>query len=314
MHNFYHHETIGAVLREVIGGLNLPREVVYYDFPVYENVGDHLIFKGAQALLLEIGVKVTHFKSIHHVKRRSRWTDRGTIICSGGGSFGDIYPVLQQRRLEVIRRHPRARIVVFPCSIHYRSTARAAEDVALMKKHGAVTILVRDQASFEFLHSLGFGSVLLSPDNAHALDGTFPRTAANGNQALLLSRRDGESGGASPVRNQTQRDWEDIVGAGKGRQARLLSAAFAADRLGLVNPLLIQAWRSYSSSLVDPSIRFFNGFTSITTDRLHGMILAHVLGIDCRFFDNANRKLSNYYTTWSRFMPKTRPMEVACTA
>ncbi len=44
----------------------------------------------------------------------------------------------------------------------------------------------------------------------------------------------------------------------------------------------------------------------LVTDRLHGMVLAHLLGVQCEVMDNRWGKVKSFYDTWYRDEPSVR--------
>src|ERR1035437_8849928 len=178
-----------------------PKRVVFFDYPLYLNVGDLLIQLGAEQFFAENRIHVWKRYSAYDMPASIRGMDDDVvIICHGGGNFGDLYPIFQNGRERVLRLYPRNRIVILPQTVHFRSRERFLQSMEQFRSHGNCYIFARDNRSLEFLRQASFTQTSAMPDMAHYLWGKLlpitPR--AYEAQPLRFVRRDGEAK-ASPL-------------------------------------------------------------------------------------------------------------------
>lgn len=274
------------------------------DFPHAPNVGDSLIWLGEMAWFERSGYTPPCYTCSNHTYSpdllRRRLGD-GTIVLSGGGNFGDLYPVHQEMREAVLEHFPDHAIVQLPQTIHFESSAarRAAE--ARFAAHGRVTVLARDEESLAAARAFGAQS-RLCPDMAFCLG---PMPWAPGNDAILwMRRRDKEAadhGRAKPPEGTRLIEWIDdwnttlirfyLLLARQLRYRPALRAAF--------QPLLSSLYTPVARQRVERGVRIIGGGHYVITDRLHGHILAMLMGIPHGVLDNAYGKVRRFHECWT---------------
>lgn len=285
----------------------IPRDRPYalLDFPHAPNVGDSLIWLGEVAWFARHGYPPPCYTCSNHTYSpellRRRIGD-GTIVLSGGGNFGDLYPPHQELReavLEQFHDHP---IVQLPQTIHFESAAAREAAAARVAAHGRVTVLARDEDSLET--ALAFGAVArLCPDMAFVL-GELPwRRPARGG-TLWMHRQDKESatdpepGPPEGVRMiEWIEDWNTPTLAFYMLLARQLRY-----RPGLrpaLQPLLSSTYTPVARQRVQRGMRILGGGAYVMTDRLHGHILAILMGIPHAVLDNVYGKVRRFHACWT---------------
>lgn len=271
------------------------RKAVYLDYPVHENVGDHLIYWGAMEALKVNGNTILQQYSLHNADfvEINRLVEKhdAVVLLHGGGNFGDLYPKHQKFRLEVIKQLPYAEIIVLPQSVFF-SDMQACKAQCRVFAGANVKVHVRDEESFALLAEHGV-NVVKTPDCAHALSLSLfkrQRSAVNVNVQLMFRRRDIESitGGSSCF------DWDNLItgfDASCFRVVRNLNDTRFAS-------LVLWIYRNNSRRLVNKAIRHYQEYGSVNTDRLHGFLLAVLMSIPVSNSDNSYKKIERYKECW----------------
>lgn len=276
-----------AAQREVLLGLyrrHVPPGQPYalVDFPDHPNVGDSAIWLGEIALLHTIGAGDPAYIC--------RWDDfdeaafraacpTGPILIHGGGNLGDIWPHHQHFREYLIARFADRRIVQLPQSIHFRAKAPRDRFAALVSRHPGFHLCVRDQASLDLARRYFDCPSTLAPDSAFGL-GPVARPIDADCRSLMLLRSDTE---------RAARD--DSV-------LRELPDAVALDWLDEAAVTAIDP-TARARERVERGLKLLSRGEQIITDRLHGHILALLLGIPQVVLDNDYGKVGAYIAAWT---------------
>lgn len=271
------------------------KNVVYVDYPLHKNIGDHLIYWGAQkALELNNNCIVGEFHSGNYFKKAVEDLVRehnAIIVCHGGGNFGDLYPKHQEFRLQVIADFQGCEIVVFPQSVYFESLAEQERQLAFFSQPN-VTVHVRDNESLATLENAQV-KTLLTPDCAHMLLDDLHEANAESRDGRLLKfrRRDIEA----TVDSGTGFDWEDIIGR---NDKTIYKAARLSSRLHLPHKATTNLFKWYSRRLMYNAKAHFDQYDVIDTDRLHGFLLAALIGKTIIHSDNSYGKIARYKSAW----------------
>lgn len=298
--------SLNARIDAALDGL-IPRERPYalLDFPHAPNVGDSLIWLGEIAWLARQGYPPPRYTCSNHtfspdlLRRR---LGEGTIVLSGGGNFGDLYPPHQEMREAVLERFPGHAVVQLPQTIHFESSnARHAASVRL-RAHPRVTVLARDEDSLEAARSFG-AAARLCPDMAFCLGEMAWRAPARGD-ALWMHRADKESAShvePEPPEGVRMIDWLDDWQT-PTLALYMLLARQLRHRPGLrawLQPLLSSTYTPVARQRVQRGVRILGGGRYVITDRLHGHILAILMGIPHALLDNAYGKVRRFHDCWT---------------
>ena len=252
------------------------------DFPDHANVGDSAIWLGEVTLLRALTGRDPDYVSTWHDFDEAAFRQAcpgGTLFLHGGGNLGDIWPHHQRFRETVLATIDDRPVVQLPQSIHFRSSAEADRFAMLASAHPDFTLYVRDARSLQFAQQRFACETQLAPDSAYAL-GPQPRGTADC-EVLMLLRTDDESVGyALPAPERaTIVDWLDDgpdVPSGSDPAARHAQAANRVTR----------------------GLRLLSRGRVLVTDRLHGHILADLLGVPHVALDNDYGKLAAYLDAW----------------
>ncbi len=252
------------------------------DFPDHANVGDSAIWLGELAMLRAITERDPCYVSTWHDfdldAFRSACPD-GVLFLHGGGNLGDIWPHHQRFREEILARVRDRPVVQLPQSIHFRMPSEVDRFAALVADHPDFVLYVRDTRSLDFARKHLACAAHLAPDSAYALG----KQSRNGFQCdvLMLMRTDDERQGYAPPSADAAIvvDWlEDDADLPVGVDAKAREAQAVAR--------------------VDRGLRLLARGRVIVTDRLHGHILADLLGIPHVVLDNDYGKIAAYLDAW----------------
>lgn len=275
------------------------------DFPNYPNVGDSAIWLGTMTFLSGRSASVRYAcdAETYAPDRLASRLRGGTLLLTGGGNLGDLWPHHQHFRESVIARFPDHRIIQLPQTIWFRDPANLARARAIFDRHPDLTLFVRDNRSLEFARNEFRAPSVLCPDMAFAL-GPLPRRGRPGQAIAWLSRTDLESAahdGAPSPAGIAKVDWvqdrpslvlraHETLHRQIGRHPRALRRLIPALRW-MHEPLARQRLRR--------GCRLLCGGRVVITDRLHGHILSLLLGIPHVLLDNSYGKVKGFYDTWT---------------
>jgi exopolysaccharide biosynthesis predicted pyruvyltransferase EpsI len=293
---------IDEVLTPLVSG----KKCALLDFPNYPNVGDSAIWMGEQIFLSKLGVKPTYVCTTENhdwnAMERAIGPD-GTILISGGGNFGDLWPKHQQLREEVLDRFPEHSVLQLPQTVHFSDQNEAERTAAKIGKHGKFTLAVRDRTSLAFARKRFECNIVLCPDMAFCI-GPIGAAASSDQRILLLLRSDKEKKDHSPADAVLQSpdvlctDWlaesyaETRLRAGGRVFADMLRGNAAPTRRG-------SYYNALARERVRRGLRQLATFRYIVSDRLHVHIMSTLLGRHHALLDNSYGKLSSFIAAWN---------------
>lgn len=312
-----------ASLKQKIKASLLPlidQDYSLLDVPNYNNIGDSLIYEGELAFLKEVPFKKL-FSASRKFASLKRIPREGMILMQGGGNFGDLWRAFQDFRLKVIASRKDQKIVLFPQTVHYESEAVLLKDAEVFNEHPDLTICARDQRSYELLKKYFWNNkIILVPDMAFYLDlSSWVRKEPTG-KILLLERRDKEAPAvATPLissllqqfsdKQLEKQDWPGIESS-SGEQKYWASLKKKNKYMTRIKLLWTPARKVNldfgvlnlfnSSTQLELGCAFINEYDVVISTRLHGAILAILLGKPVYMLDNSYGKNSQFFTTWLR--------------
>lgn len=292
---------IDARLLEVI---DRSRPVALVNFPAHLNLGDLALWVAEVETLRRLGVEIGYQAAWNRFSASTMRKRIGTgqILLNAGGNFGDLYAGQQGLREHILATcgdHP---IVQLPQSINFEDGGNAERVNALVERHGNVTLLCREQRSVELAASL-FPTARSSycHDLALALS-PRPRPMPASTDVLWVARADREAlaGPPTEARGVAVVDWHPAppgtpswstwARATAALQRRLLPRA----ERGRDDPL----WRAAAATFepfaragVDQAMQILARGRVVITNRLHGHVMALLLGIPSVVLDNSYGKV-----------------------
>ena len=295
--------TTRRVLTEVMAGGS--RDVVFLDAPVHRNLGDSVIWAGTLNYLRELGFRVRMTSDAYRFRDSDlhRMPGNSQIVLHGGGNLGDLYSIHEDFRRHIVTTFPNRRIIVMPQSIHFERDSRMADSYRDYRHGSALTILLREGRSLETAHGrMPDLDVVHCPDAALGLD--VRAVPHRRGRPIVLARVDGEI--ADPDRTFARRatDW---TGTGLNGQAYgVVSRALGASdrRMERVpqrcrNATADAAYAMMRALNVSAAVRQLGDARWIATNRLHGHILAALMGIPHFVSDNSYGKVSAIFQEYS---------------
>ncbi len=306
--------TLISTLRSILGGVVQPLvagapSIALLDFPAHSNVGDSAIWLGCLQLLREMDVPEPCYSCDTETYDRETLARRlglGTILFTGGGSFGDLWEKHLHFRERVVTDFPDNPIVQLPQSVHFRHAESLDRARAAFDRHPRLTIIARDAASLDMIRREFTASSFLAPDAAFAL-GALPNEVEPHLDVLWLKRRDLEDRwmDAVPSEDAAVVDWTSEPRSAGIMLSRSLSRlhtshpAFAR----LSRPVLEASYPRIARERLSRGVTLLQSARVVVTDRLHGHILALLLGIPHVILDNSYGKVHNFAGQWTSESP-----------
>lgn len=306
---------------EVISGLQMSAKkvldalipegakVCLLDYPNNTNVGDSLIWLGEIEYLKYRKARIQYVCDVHNYDREvlSQAADADTILLlNGGGNFGTLWPEVQVFRERVIQDFPNNKIIQMPQSIHYADQVSQDASAAIIKQHKHFTIVVRDVRSQEIAENAFGSEVLLSPDMAFLIGGLSGYGAPTYDR-FILSRTDYEketSWTAATVIKDSHTtvnidDWLDASLAERLIHRIEMHSGAIRKVIDPRNLLLLKLWNVLARRRLQRGMSLLKQGRVVITDRLHAHILSTLMNKPHVIIDNANKKVSNLFKTWT---------------
>jgi pyruvyl transferase EpsO len=305
IHNEWRNSLVTS-LRETID-----HDYVLLDCAYYRNVGDVLLWQAALDLLAEIPSKCRYSCSIETFMPR-RVPREAIIVLTGGGNFGDLWVRHQQFRHRILKEFPSHKIVQLPQSVWFEDESYMQSDIKVFNRHqGEIVIYLRDEQSFNIIKN-NYPNVdaRLMPDlaltfNAEKFCKKHRIKMTAGEKTLLLKRNDKELSPKSPApKTDHISDWScmevPIPAYSKYKSLMdLLERRHIGVRIRKATSDLY--WKHIlKDEILQSGISFLMPYKTIISTRLHGAILAALLGKEVVLIDNSYGKSSGVYQLWMK--------------
>lgn len=289
------HQQLLAALRPVLAGAATADLI---DYPDHYNVGDAALWLGQRAILRELGVRAAS-AATRTTYRAERLRADGPLVVLGGGNFGGLYPTHHRLHLAVLAAFPGRPLIQLPQSLHYAGERQREELRRAVADHGATTLIFRDRRSFELGRRDFDCDVLLAPDMAFAL-GSLRRRAPE-RELVTQMRTDRESAvtaiGAGTFDWLTARPGEPV--AVFDRLYRYSARLERASDRAWVRRVFLGTCDAYARANLRRGVTMLSAGRRLYTDRLHGHILACLLGIDHTVVNDRHGKIEAMWDTWT---------------
>lgn len=305
--------------RELLRSLGdvLPRgtRAALVNYPNHHNVGDPALYVGTIRALRAIDVQVTYRCEVTTYDRASlaRVLSRGTtvILINGGGNLGDQYP--QQRLREtVLRDFASVQTIQLPQSVWFQDRARLDAFRTIVDAHRGLTLMLRDATSLAFARANFAAQAQLAPDLAFGI-GPIDRPIAADRDVVWLRRQDREGTPAQGAHDGglvAPFDWltataDEAVVDRSGRwllRANARLSRHVAQHRWLW-PAVAATYDPLAARRLEFGLRELARGRVVVTDRLHGLILALLMGIPVVAVDNVNGKVRSFVDTWLGGVP-----------
>ena len=300
-------ETIERLRADISQALTplVDRDYRYLEMTDHGNVGDTLIFQGEIDFLKTLPFRCREWTTIWSFsRRRPSIPDNDLLILRGSGSFGDLWPTAPTFWLSLLRNYPRNPILFMPQTAHFRDPIKRDELAAAFREHtGRIIVCVRDESSFELVSRFFPVEVYLVPDMAFFIDISRWRSKSvrpNGRR-LLIRRQDQEKCESDTLRaiaahpDTDSADWP-TMSPEYPTEKWLSRIKWRAIRFSRFYDLVVRLW--YRPVLLRSGIDFLEPYSEVFSTRMHGGILALLLGKPATFFDNSYGKTRAVFKTW----------------
>lgn len=278
--------------------------VAYFDYPVHDNVGDILIYLGTEEWFRERELRVLH-RSHCRDWRYPALPSNVIVLAHGGGNWGDLYPQHQRLREGLCESYRDNPVVFLPQTVYFKNPATLRESVNALNRHSRLTVLVRDQRSRDVLEAANATFALhVVPDMATFLHPIYQRLQVRRlprRGRLELLRQDVEKVVSGGPRVRTESSWSGDWRKMLSLRIVPLLGAYAATRFAptmIPEGAFARSWHRYSRMLARHCAERFAAHELIVSSRLHGHILATLLGIPNELRDNSYGKNVAYYNQW----------------
>lgn len=263
----------------------------------YGNIGDHQINESTVDFLKKIlpGYTIYEITTPEWTQKKNFWIkciqNDDLIVCTGGGNFGNTYPLTHNVKAELIQLFPKNPKIIFPQTLYYTNCENGREmlarDKTLFTKENNVVIAAREKISYEMAKSEFSCLSILVPDIVLYTMIQSSYTERKG--VLLCLRSDIEKA----ITEADQCRLESIC------TATGLPVSFADLQLEY------NVRKAYRRFIIDEKFRLFQSARIVVTDRLHGLIFATITGTPCIVLSNFNQKVKGTYD-WICHLPYIR--------
>lgn len=309
-------------LKQILDVIVDKNDVLYFDYPLHLNVGDLLIYAGTEAFFQDYQINIRLRRCLQsfdldEVKKYVK--PNTTLVCHGGGNFGDLYPAIQGMREALVQAFPNNRIIIMPQTAYFSNPEAKEKSAAIFSAHKDCYLFARDQATYQLMKDQFSNKVFLSPDMAHQLYGSAllknqrsksqSAVQKSAEKTLYFLRKDIEASHlekniqATLPANAEVKDWEDILTTQDKYYERICSGlAKVANKFhqpwlkNVVNNL----WYHHSLAVIERCKDIFQHYDLVITSRLHGHIFSCLLEIPNEVCDNSYGKNLGYYRQWTQ--------------
>lgn len=300
-----------AKLLKILDFIEDRNDVIFVDYPIYHNVGDLLIMLGTLEFFKNNGIKVRFHLSASNINLSKTISRNTTIICQGGGNFGDLYHTHQHVRELLVRYFPNNKIIILPQTAFFSSMENQKKSQNLFNKHNNIVMFARDEKTQEIFEKFSEKTYLM-PDMAHELYGTLPKSNKQ-EGTLYFLRNDIEkiplpSRLQQEIQNQNRIDWSDLLTKYDHRTAYAVTKLIQVNskvKSHILDEVIFKVWEAHSKALVSRMSKKFSSYEKIVTSRLHGHILSCLIDVPSVIIDNSYGKNSAYYDLWTKDLETT---------
>ncbi len=272
------------------------KHIYMFFCPDYGNLGDVGIYLAQMEFLASCLpeyelVEIPVAKTLDGIAWFRQKTTKGDlVVLSGGGFFGDLYPLMEVYRQLIVGNFNSVPIVSFPQSIFFSDTQKGCKLLHESRKtysnHPDLTLIGRDLISYHFImKNFPCCSHFCLPDIVLSMQ----KSDQNDRKGVVFCwRQDFESGVLSTDKSLIESAVKPGFKSAIYTDTRIASEDFSVQNLMVNYHRLIQTFRSAEL---------------VVTDRLHGMLFCYQTNTPCLIVNDKNSKVVNFYHTWLREVP-----------
>lgn len=294
----------------------LGEKCALYDVPFYKNIGDVLIWQGELSFLEDNDKQIVDFAN-YHTYVNKKLPEDVTILFQGGGNTGDLYHEHTELLLKLIKEYPKNRIVVFSQTVYYKNKELLKHDFDLMSNHGNLYFCARDNNSYNTIVPFFGERALVLPDMAFCINLKYlnqwqkPCTL----DTLYIKRNDIEAKSL-----ELEGDFDAVTDWPCFEKKIMLSnlGNTIFDRLfkyvSILRKALLMSWKEYAYSrfrplMIKDGVEFISPYQNVVSERLHGCILAILLGKNVTVVNNSYGKNKSFYEAWLKEFDNVKLLE-----
>ncbi|MGP4714455.1 MULTISPECIES: polysaccharide pyruvyl transferase family protein [unclassified Psychrobacter] len=298
-----------AKLLKILDFIEDKEDIVFVDYPLHHNVGDLLILLGTIKFFKNNSLNVKAHLSTYNTDiklLKKQITPKTTILCHGGGNFGDIYPTHQKLREDIVEHFPKNKIIILPQTAFFEDNKSEELSKKIFRAHNNVIMFARDEITYNIFKEFSSNAYLM-PDMAHELYGELPKSKKK-KSVLYFLRDDVEK---NPMQLKLQEkikghdcvDWSDLLTKKDHRVAYAIHKMIRLNkylRSSKIDKTIFKLWNSHSQLLAFRMSKRFSSYEKIVTSRLHGHILSCLVDVPSSIIDNSYGKNTSYYDLWTK--------------
>ena len=298
-----------SALLKVLDFIEDKNDVVYLDYPLYYNIGDILIFEGSISFFEKNGVTIKKYLNVLNLdiyRLKKHITDRTTIVCQGGGNFGDLYNIHQDMREDIVKAFPNNRIIILPQTAFFSDIKQQERSKKIFLTHTNIVMFARDLPTYELFKTFSDKTYLM-PDMAHQLYQELSISNFVENKTLFFLRKDKEANISQKEINIIDDgdvyDWEDLITRQDEKLYKRIKKIIKWNKflgIGVLDDFVFRVWHKHSLMLVNNFASKFSSYEKIVTSRLHGHILSCLIDKNSNIIDNSYGKNKAYYQLWTK--------------
>lgn len=258
--------------------------------PEYNNLGDHAIAYATEKFV-QIEFPDFEYFSItendikYNMKNVSKIINEGDILLlQGGGNMGDMYPDQVEIRRKVIEKFNNE-IIIMPQTIYFENSEESLPRY-YHKNEKRLTLVAREQVSYEIMQRIFHGNTILTPDIVLYLNRKMKEPSIKNRQGALVCLRNDKEKAA----NNNAKD--DICEA-----LERLSIEYKLFSTVIDKSIYSNEREQYLNALFET----FYKTRIVITDRLHAMIISAITGTPCLVMPTINHKVLKSYSWLEEF-------------
>lgn len=267
-------------------------ENIIFNGPITGNMGDHAILFAEEKYLHEQGKKVflISAKEMSYFYKQQCYnqvSEKANIYITGGGNTGSLWRNEQARINKVLDTFKNHKVVIFPQTIYYSEDENGKEHFEVDYKYftscSNIEFQCRDKKTYEFVTENFKIPAVMKKDMATTLNYRNLKYKRKG--ILFCFRKDLEKS----ISDEDEKNLIDNV-----------KKILEKESYGFIDTLITKKseynYRSAKKEF-NKIIKKFASSKLIVTDRLHGMIIAHITGTPCIALNNLSGKVKGVYDT-----------------
>ena len=269
------------------------RKIILMGFPLHRNLGDQAIALAEEKFIKENFPEYEYYAVAEGLlmdcidKVRAACTDDDILVLHGGGNLGNQYINIENSRRKIFELFPNNKIIIMPQSIYFTQDEDGKKEFEITKKiyneHKNLTIVTREQVSYDIVKENFSADVLLTPDIVMSLNKQKENVERKG--IMYLLRKDVEV-----VLDDEKRN--DLISLGR----KYFNDIKVSD---MIYPDLFNT--NKRTQILDKFMGEIGSKELVITDRLHGMIFCAITGTPCIVFSNYNHKVKSS-TEWLKHL------------